>query len=145
MTPQWTPPWSEPANSAFLRLRAIGRLGRQAADHGLDPIERGDACEGLLGDRGVAALSDLVEPAPDVGPAIGKGYRTAVAGRIGQRLVGAVGVHLEDATEPGQRPDGVLGAATRRVEIGDRRRIGTTPRAVVAGDRPEVTGLGPLA
>ena len=28
MTAQWTPPWSEPANSAFLRLSAIGRIER---------------------------------------------------------------------------------------------------------------------
>jgi hypothetical protein len=28
MAPQWTAPWSEPANSAFLRLTAIGRIER---------------------------------------------------------------------------------------------------------------------
>jgi hypothetical protein len=41
-------------------------LGCVAADHALDPIERGDALEGLVGDRRVAGLGDLVEPAPDM-------------------------------------------------------------------------------
>ena len=102
-------------------------------------------CEGLLGDRGVAALGDLVEPAPDVAPAVGQRHRTAGASGIGQRVVGRVGVHLENAAEPRERPDGMLGAAARGVEIDHGGRIGTGPGPVVARDRPEIAGLGPPA
>jgi hypothetical protein len=38
-------------------------------------------------------------------------HRTASTRGIGQRLVGGVAVDLEDAVEPGQRSDDVLGAA----------------------------------
>ena len=112
---------------ALLVADGLPLLGCMAADHCLDMVEGVDPLQGGLGDRGVAALGDLVEPAPDVGPAIGKDHRATGTPWIGQRLVGGVAVDLEDAGEPGQRPDGVLGAAARRIEIGDRRWIAAAP------------------
>ena len=109
------------------------------------PKSARDARERLLGERGVAALGDLVEVAPDVAPAVGKRHRTAVASGIGQRVVGRVGVDLENAAEPRERPDGMLGAAAGGVEIDHGGRIGTGPGPVVARDRPEIAGLGPPA
>jgi len=80
-----------------------------------------------------------------VAPAVGERHWTAVAGGIGERVVGRVGVDLENALELRERPDGMLGAAARGVEIDHGRRIGPGPGPVVARDLPEVAGLGPFA
>ena len=130
---------------ALLVADGLPLLGCMAADHCLDMVEGVDPLQGGLGDRGVAALGDLVEPAPDVGPTIGQDHRAPGTPGISQRLVGGVAVHLKDAVEPGQWLDGMLGAAAGGVEIGDRRWIAAAPWPVVAGDRPEVAGFGSLA
>jgi hypothetical protein len=83
--------------------------------------------------------------APDVGPAVGERHRTAVARGIGERVVGRVGIDLENALEPGERPDRMLGAAAGGIEVDHGGRIGAGPGPVVARDRPEVAGLGPPA
>ena len=79
-------------------------LGRLAADGALDAKERGDALE-----RASSAIGDR--------------RRTAVAGGGGERVLGRVDVDLELR----ERPDGMLGGAARRVEIGHGGRVGAGP------------------
>ena len=87
-------------------------------------------------------------------PAEGERHRAASAGRCGQLLVDGVAVHLQDAAEAVEQLDGVLGSASGRVGVGDRRRTTSlvlrmptrirtaAPRPVVAGNGPEVALLG---
>jgi len=116
--------------------------GRQATDLGLDVVEQLDARERLGCDRCVAADIDLIELPPQVAPTIGERHRTARSCRRGQLLVGRIAVHLQDAVEAIEQPRRVLAAAAGRIGVGDRRRIGATPRPIVAGDRPHKAGLG---
>ena len=45
---------------------------------------------------GASAFGDVIELASEVGPAIGQGHGAARAGRIGQRVVAAIAVDLQD-------------------------------------------------
>jgi hypothetical protein len=77
-----------------------------------------------------------------MGRAIGERHRAAIAAGIGERVVGGVTVDLQDAGEARELLDRMLGAPAQRVEIGNRGRVGPFPGSVIAGDRPEVAGLG---
>src|SRR5260370_1175249 len=79
-----------------LRGDAMELAGSAAADRLLDRIQDRDAFERLAGDRRGAALSELEEPAPQVGPAEGERDRLA-AGGVGDGLVGRIPVALHDA------------------------------------------------
>ena len=64
---------------------------------------------------------------------------------LGQHLVAAIAVDLQDALEAAQMCDRPLGLAVGRIDVGNARRIGAAPRPVVPGIGEELTGLGPSA
>jgi hypothetical protein len=68
-----------------------------------------------------------------------------VACGAGNGLVGGVAVALHDAAIAIEQLEGVGGAATGSVAVGDGRRVGPAPRPVVAGNDPEVSLLGAAA
>ena len=72
-----------------------------------------------------------------------EGERDRVAGPciIGNGLVSRVSVALHDAAIALEQLERVDGAAARCIGVGDGGRIGSTPRPVIAGDRPEVSLL----
>ena len=113
-----------------------------APDLGLDLIERTDPLQRLARDRRMTALGDVVEAAPEVRPAQRERHRAADTFPIGQGIVGPIAIDLQGAGEAGEVTHGVLLAAPRRVEVGDRRRITAAPRPVVARNRPQIPGLG---
>ena len=119
-------------------------LGAAAADRLLDRIERSNAHERFAGDRSRTALGDVEEAAPQMGPAEGKRDRIAALG-VGNGLVSLVPIALHDAAIAIEQLEPVDRAATRSVGEGDRRRIGSAPRPIVARDGPEVSLLGAAA
>jgi hypothetical protein len=64
---------------------------------------------------------------------------------VGNRLVSRIPVALHDAAIVIEQLERVDRTATRSVGVGDRRRVGPTPGAVIAGDRTEVAFLGGAA
>ena len=87
-----------------------------------------------------AVLGDIEELAAQMIPTESERDRLA-AWFVGDGLVGRVSVALDDAAVILEQLPGVDRAATGRVAVGDRGRIGSAPRPVVAGDRPEVDGV----
>ena len=65
--------------------------------------------------------------------------------RVGNGLVGRIAVALHDAAIVVEQLQRVDRAATRRIGVGDGRRVRPAPGPVVAGDRPEVAFLGAAA
>ena len=61
---------------------------------------------------------------------------------VGQRLVGAVAVDLQDAAKAGKMHGGPLVLAVGLVDIGDARRLRVAPGPIVARVGPELAGLG---
>jgi hypothetical protein len=129
---------------AALLARGAALLGAVAADRLLDRIERGNAHERLAGDRRRTALGDVEEAAPQMGPAEGKRDRIAARG-VGNGFVSLVPIALHDAAIAIEQLERVDRAATGSVGEGDRRRIGSAPRPIVARNRPEVSLLGAAA
>ena len=129
---------------AALLAHDASRVGAAASDGLLDRIEGGDPLKRLAGDRCGAALGDVVEAAPHMGPAEGERDRL-LARSFGDGLVGRVPVALHDAAIAVEQSEGVHGAATGSVGVGDGRRIGSAPRPVVARHGPEVALLGAAA
>src|SRR5690606_28316208 len=82
---------------------STARVGRLAADLGLDSIQRADTLQRVAGDRRVPTLGDVVEAAPEVRPAQGEGERTAGAYGIGERAVGGIAIDLQDTGEAGEQ------------------------------------------
>ena len=111
-------------------------VGRATTDLGFDPIQRGDACQRLLGDR--RGGGEFVEEPPCVAPTIGQPDGAA----FGQHLVGRIAIDLQHAFEPSQMRDRPAGGAVGRVDVGDTGWIGSAPGPVVTGVSPELAGLG---
>jgi hypothetical protein len=61
---------------------------------------------------------------------------------FGERAVAGVAVDLEDAGEAGKMRDRLRRLSIGRIDIGDRRRVGSAPRPVVPRIGPELAGLG---
>ena len=137
--PQPDDKWS----AAFLAHDAA-RIGATAADRLLDRIECGDAFERLAGDRRVAVFGDIEELAPQMRPAEGERDRL-LAGSAGNRLIGGISVALHDAAIGPEELKRMDRSATGSVAVGDRRRVGSAPGPVVAGDGPEVSLLDAAA
>src|SRR5258707_3160802 len=116
-------------------------VGGTATDLGLDPIERCKARHSLVGDRRRARIGHLVEGPAHVAPAEGKPH----VALLGQYLVAAVAVDLQDALEAAEVRDRPLGLAVGRIDIGDTRWIGAAPWPVVPGIGEELAGLGPAS
>src|SRR6516164_3058633 len=134
-------PWLELGDNRARPFLAGGAsfVRLAAADVGLDPIERGDALQGLVGDRRAFGDGALVETAPQVRPA--EGERDIALAR--ERPISGVAVDLKDALEAGEMRDRLRRRAVGRVDIGDRRRVGTAPGLIVPRIGPELAGLGP--
>ena len=98
-------------------------LGCQTVDLALDLEEPADALERLGGDRRLGGEVDVVDLAPDMGPAgdFGHGRRLSTLALIERREAG-IAVGLEEAAEA--RRDGRADAplAIGRVAVDDRRR-----------------------
>jgi hypothetical protein len=129
--------------AALLTHRAA-LIGAAAPDRLLDGIQGGDALERLAGDRRGTALRDVVEAAPQMGPAKSQGDCLLALG-VGNVLVGRVPIALHDAAIAIEQLERVHGAATGSVGIGDRWRIGPAPGPIVARDGPEEALLGAAA
>ena len=95
------------------------RVRRTFADVGLDPIERGDALQRLVGDGRDFGDGALVEAAPQVRPAEGERH----VALVGERTISGVAVNLKDALEARKMRDWLRRRAIGRVDIGDRRRV----------------------
>lgn len=67
--------------------------------------------------------------------------RAALARGFGQPIVAGIAVDLQDTVEAGQEGFGILTGTTRGVEIDYAGRVLATPGPVVAGQRPEISGL----
>ena len=69
--------------------------------------------------------------------------QSGAVGRVGrsQPVVSGITVHLQDAAKALQDPFGMLPAATGRVCKGNSWRRIAAPGPVIAGQRPEVSGL----
>lgn len=108
-------------------------IGRLAADVLFDPVESGDACQQVGGERGWACLVALEDLAAEVRPA--GDLLDAVA--LVQLLISGIAVGLEKA---GERPQLALrmdAAAIRREPIPGERRGGGARCAVIDNIRPE--------
>jgi hypothetical protein len=128
---------------ALLLARATTLLGAHAADRLLDRVERGDPLQRLAGDRRFA-LGVIEEPTSQVRPA--EGERDPAAGCLGgDCLVGGVAVALDDAPIIVEQLQAMDRSAAGRIGVGDRRRVRSAPRPIVAGDRPEIAALDPTA
>jgi hypothetical protein len=114
--------------------------GALAPDRLLDCIEDSNALKSFAGDRRRAALGDVEELAPQMGPA--KGERDCLVTRsVRNRLVSRITVAVHDAAIVVEQLERVDGAATRSVGVGDGRRIVPAPGPVVTGGGPEVSFL----
>src|SRR5215467_13817535 len=129
--------------AALLAHRAA-LIGTAAPERLLDGIQGGNARERLAGDRRGTALRDVVEAAPQMGPAKSQGDCLLAFG-VGNGLVGRVPVALHDAAIAIEQLERMHCAATGSVGVGDRRRIGPAPGPIVARDRPEEALLGAAA
>jgi len=116
--------------------------GAPATDLVFNGVERGDALQRLCRDRRIAVFGEIIEQTPEVPPAIGEEKRTSLASGPDQLFVGDIAVDLQRAGEACEMAHGVFASASRRVHIGDGRRIGSTPGPDVSGDGPEIAGLG---
>ena len=138
----------QPVTEGGHQWRGAGLAGRQAltgrdaADIGLDGIELGDAAQAFGGDLGSVAVEDFLEFAPRMRPAMRHpNGRAALAGGFGQPVVAGIAIDLQDAVEAGEEGFGILARATGGVEVDHAGRVLAAPRPVIAGQRPEVSGL----
>lgn len=116
--------------------------GGDAADIGLDNVEFGDAAQAFGGDIGAVAVEDLLQLAPCMRPAMRHPNGGAALARgFGQAVVAGIAIDLQDAVEARQEGFGILSRATWGVEVDHARRVLTAPWPVVAGQRPEISGL----
>jgi hypothetical protein len=74
--------------------------------------------------------------------AVHRGCRRPSLTAIGKVWVGVVTIDLQDALEAGKMAEQPLGFAVGCVDVGDARWIEPTPRPVIRGIGPELTGLG---
>src|SRR3974390_1039086 len=117
---------------------ALASLGALAANVALDVIERADAREHLGGDRRGRCRLDLEEATAHMRPTEGE---RDIAG-FRQSLIGAVAVDLQQAFEAGKMSGWPFVLAVRRIDVSDAGRLGSAPRAIVAGVGPKLPDLG---
>jgi hypothetical protein len=67
--------------------------------------------------------------------------RASLARGFGQAVVAGVTINLEDAVEAGEEGFGILACPTGGVEVDCARRGIAAPGPVIAGQRPEISGL----
>src|SRR6266567_4293975 len=109
-----------------------------ASSQGRNGIERGDADEGLAGDRRGRGSLDLIKVPPHMAPTEGE-LDIAALGEFG---IGAVAVDLQLAAEAGKMLGRPHMLAVGGIGIGDAWRVGAGPRPFVAGIGPQLPFLG---
>jgi len=120
---------------------------RILAPHGLlDLIEQRDLAQHLLGYGGAVALEAFHEAAADMGPAIHQLPRAGVARDLRQRVVGLVGVALQEpAAVSGEELQRMLFPPAGGVVEQNDGWADTAMTTVVGHDGPEEAALGGLA
>src|SRR5262249_40878971 len=126
---------------SYLSLR-LAHLRGAATDLGLDSVQLADARQRFRRDRRIAPYVDLIKLPPDMRPAKGQRHGVAEALLTDQLLVDGVAVDLQHTGEALHERDGVLDTPTRGIAVGDGRRRGASPRAIIAGDCPQVARFG---
>jgi hypothetical protein len=116
--------------------------GVAAADLGFNGIEITDESHAFLGNGRRAGAGDLDQLAPRMGPAISQ--LDTGAGTVGndQSVVSCMAIDLQDTAKALQYPFGMLPAPAGGICKRHPRRRLAVPRSVIAGERPEVPGLG---
>ena len=105
-----------------------------------------DAAQAFGGDVGAAAVQDLFQFTSPVRPTIRHpNSRAALAQGFGQPIIAGVTVDLKDAIKAGEEGFGILPRATGGAKVADAGRVLAASRPVIAGQRPEVSGLGQAA
>jgi len=120
-------------------------VGVEAADLGLDAVERGEARQQVVGDRRAGLGLGVEDLAPQMGEAQREGERrTALALRPGQAAIAPVAVDLQHPVEAREQPLGVMAAAAGRVGEDHARRVGAVPAAArrPAAPTPKERGSG---
>jgi hypothetical protein len=114
-----------------------------AADGLLDPIKQRDLAQHFLGDRRALTLEVLHEAAADMRPAIDQLPWAIVARDFGHRVVGLVGIALQQvAAVSGEEVQRMRPApAGGIVEQHDRWTV-PAMTTVISDDGPEEAGLG---
>src|SRR6185503_12227261 len=128
----------DPTNGSDRLWRAFCR-GCLAADDRLNPIELGNAPQGLGRDGRAGRLMDLVELAPRMGPT---GREPDVCAEL---LEAGISVDLHHAFELDQMGHGTLGLAIGAIEIDRSRRVWSAPGTIVTSIDPKPAGLGAAA
>ena len=98
-------------------------------------------CSAFAGDRRSLGDDAFIEAPPQMRPAEGEAH----VALLGERAIAGVAVDLKNALEAGKMRDRLRGRAVGRVDIGDRRRVGSAPGPIVPRIGPELAGLGPPA
>ena len=114
-----------------------------APDAGFDLVDTGDSAQAFGGDLGAVLLIDVMQLAPGMRPAMGQRQRrNAHAPVFGQGVISRVAIDLQDSVEARQDVHRMAAMAPGRIGEDNGGRITAAPTAVVAGQRPEVTGFG---
>lgn len=103
-----------------------------------------DEGHAFLGNGSRAGAGDFDQLATGVGPAVGQLNARARPVRHDQPVVSGIAVHLQDAAEALQNPLGMLPSPTRCIGKAHTRRCCAAPGSIIAGERPELSGLGLL-
>lgn len=107
-----------------------------------DGIDFGDPAQALGGNLRTIAVENLLQLAPCVRPAMGHPNGIAALARgFGQPVVARIAINLQDTVEAGQEGFGILARAAGSIEVDHSGRIVSAPWPVIAGQRPEISGL----
>ena len=121
--------------------RALALFSGAPPYRGLDGIKLGNPAQGLGGDRRASRLMDVIELPPRMGPT---GGQDDIATR-GQPFEPGITVDLQNAVESLEVRSRALRLAIGAIEVDGRRRIGATPRPIVARIDPQSAHLGAAA
>ena len=127
----------------FLLADGEAFFRRAPTDAGLNLVDLCDAAQALGGDLGTILLINVVQLAPGMCPAVSQRQRRAThAPELGQGIIPGIAVDLQDAVKAPQNLHRMAATAPRRIGEDDRRGIAAIPAAIIAGQRPEIAGLG---
>ena len=118
----------------FVLAHSLANIGGLAREGPLDIVEGADLVECLLGDLRLRSFPDIVEIAPEMGPAGGfpdlsdAGYEV----RLVKLAEAGIGSGLQDAGKARQMGLGMNALAIGREEVGRRRRVVAGKGRVVA-------------
>ncbi len=120
--------------------RGPAGFGGLAANVLLDAVERGDLFQPFVGDRRGAGSGDLMQLAARMRPTVGQ--FDILRWPFEQPVVARIAIDLQGAGEAFEDIFCILPRAARRISESHAGRVFPTPGAIVASERPEVSGLG---